>query len=427
MATSAAWYAFHYAPRWLQAGMDVYTFLVEVPVPWLLLTSGWPRLLAALLIGAMHIGIAVLGNFGTFQLVSVVLCVACISDQQWRVAIAWLRRRPQVARAGVRCEPAAHAARGWRRYVRRLDCALASGVAATAMLCGLLYTVRMMQPQGTTLLSNTRWLFVPEAELSMGYFGSQLMRATAPFFLSYPYGIFRDKPDVKLGMVFQGSSDGEHWNIYPNKLNAVEPIDRPPPFFAPYQPRLDHMFLYEAGDFHFAFVNGINPYYGAIAPLPFLTQRLFERSGDVLALFANDPLRGKTPTLLRARRARYRFTTPNERARSGDWWVRDMESILGPVDMATTLKMTETLRANARRALKHALEVDERLRPSGPAPALAYNSDAWMPPWRFWLCVLPGVLPAAWRGWRRWRLRTVAALPRQLASTSGQPGDAAGP
>ncbi len=51
---------------------------------------------------------------------------------------------------------------------------------------------------------------------------------------------------------------------------------------------------------------------------------LLEGSSDVTALLESDPFAGKKPVFVRATRHRYRFATPEERAR-GLWWVREPE------------------------------------------------------------------------------------------------------
>ncbi len=391
MPTGAAWYAYHYLPAWMFAGMDLLTLVSEVPLPFLLLIPGKPRLFALLTIAALHVGIAVLGNFGTFQLLSLTLCTACVSDAQAYAALNLVRRRWKMREVGPKPS---------MRKLARIDAMVGSGVAIAAILCGVLFTVRMLQPNGLTLLSNTRWLFTPEAEHSMTYPGARLLRLVSPFFLSYPYGIFRDSARLgpRRGIVFQGSMDGVHWQTYENEYNPVEPLKQRPQFFAPHQPRLDHLFIYESGRFHFAYINGINPYYGARRPLPFIAQRLFEQSPDVLALFAKNPFPGRPPAQLRVRFASYRFTSPEERAATGAWWIRSDESVLGPVTPAIVEQLTAEERRTAAHALERAIEVDERARARSRVvmPVAKNEAEPWMPAWKFWLVAGLGWLPLCW-------------------------------
>jgi hypothetical protein len=54
----------------------------------------------------------------------------------------------------------------------------------------------------------------------------------------------------------------------------------------------------------------------------------------VTALLGHDPLDGAPPRYVRAQLYRYRFTTAEERRRTGDWWSRTLQ---GPYVPALTL------------------------------------------------------------------------------------------
>ena len=55
--------------------------------------------------------------------------------------------------------------------------------------------------------------------------------------------------------------------------------------------------------------------------------RLRENSPEVTGLLAYNPFAGEPPVYLRVEEYRYRFTAPDERRVSGDWWTREY---LGP-------------------------------------------------------------------------------------------------
>jgi len=44
---------------------------------------------------------------------------------------------------------------------------------------------------------------------------------------------------------------------------------------------------------------------------------------EMLKLLGNNPFPDKPPHYVRAVLYRYRFTTPEEKKRTGDWWVRE--------------------------------------------------------------------------------------------------------
>jgi hypothetical protein len=53
-----------------------------------------------------------------------------------------------------------------------------------------------------------------------------------------------------------------------------------------------------------------------------LLDRLLDGDPAVRRLLGDDPFDGRTPTAVRVRRIRYRFSTPTERRAAGVWWVR---------------------------------------------------------------------------------------------------------
>ena len=55
-----------------------------------------------------------------------------------------------------------------------------------------------------------------------------------------------------------------------------------------------------------------------------LATRLLEGDPAVLGLLRTTPFPDRPPRFVRALYYRYRFTTPDERARSGAWWKRDL-------------------------------------------------------------------------------------------------------
>jgi hypothetical protein len=76
-----------------------------------------------------------------------------------------------------------------------------------------------------------------------------------------------------------------------------------------------------------------NPWFGD------LLYRLLQGAPPVLALIADNPFPGEPPKWVRATLYRYRFTTPAERAATGDCWVRER---LGPYIPPLSLQSWES-------------------------------------------------------------------------------------
>jgi hypothetical protein len=117
-------------------------------------------------------------------------------------------------------------------------------------------------------------------------------------------------------VVVEGTSDltpGQeaHWREYEFRGKPGDPRRRPRQF-APYHLRLDWLMWFAALSPGYA-----EPWFTTFA------QRLLEGDRDVSRLLRHDPFREEPPRYVRARLYRYRFTTRTERARTGDWWVRE--------------------------------------------------------------------------------------------------------
>jgi hypothetical protein len=108
----------------------------------------------------------------------------------------------------------------------------------------------------------------------------------------------------------QGSNDRVNWYPYGFKYKPG-PLDKRPPINIPHQPRLDWMMWFLPPQAR-----------GDDLWLSMLLKRLHEGSPQVLQLFEYNPFADKPPLYLRVVAFDYQFTTPEERAATGNWWKR---------------------------------------------------------------------------------------------------------
>jgi len=138
------------------------------------------------------------------------------------------------------------------------------------------------------------------------------------------YGAFGSVTRRRKEVVLEGTdaerpSDGE-WREYEFKGKPGDPRRRPPQV-APYHLRLDWLMWFVA----------LTPAYGDGWLLPLL-RRLLEGDPATLALLRSNPFPSSPPRYLRARLYRYRFSTRDERAATGAWWVRELDgTLVGPL------------------------------------------------------------------------------------------------
>ncbi len=123
---------------------------------------------------------------------------------------------------------------------------------------------------------------------------------------------------VRREIVVEGSLDGEDWHAYEFRYKPGD-VHRCPRWSLPHHPRLDWTMWFAAAESPYR-----NAWFGD------LLYRLLEGSAPVLALLADNPFPEQPPTQVRANLYQYRFTTPAERAASGDCWVREPLGIYVP-------------------------------------------------------------------------------------------------
>jgi len=143
-----------------------------------------------------------------------------------------------------------------------------------------------------------------------------LLRAVAPLRSINGYGLFRVMTTERPEIVIEGSRDGVSWKEYEFRWKPGA-LTRRPRFSQPHMPRLDWQMWFAA----------LNPQ-GARSWLAPLTRHLLAGTPEVLALLGENPFPAHAPRYLRLAYYRYRFSTPAERARSGDWWEREFSGYL---------------------------------------------------------------------------------------------------
>ena len=258
---------------------------IELLAPWLFWWSGRPARWAASAAIALMIGILAAGSFRGFNLLSIGLLALCFDDDTLR---RWL---PRAVAARVRVLPSERRS----RWPGALVGALVSALVVTASLGPL-----------TQQLTGKPASELPAAGVSA---------ALQPFHLATNYFMFCWLPPERLGLVVQGTHDGEHWLDYqPHHLPAA--VDRPLHWCAP---ATDHLGFC-------LWLAAYGPPEAAADWLPQLLERL--RSGEpaVRALFAGAPFGDTPPSQVRAALYRYRFAPAAERAH-GICWQRDLLAV----------------------------------------------------------------------------------------------------
>lgn len=267
-----AWHAAR-LPEVLLAAGTAATLVIELVLPFLIFLPRRPRFFAAASVLLFQLLIVLTGSFNFFNLLTMLLCLFLFDDAALR------RILPR--RLSAAAPPPARA--------RSLGLSLLALVLVTASLAQG-YEQMRREPAWRPL--------------------SLLRQALSPLCIVNGYGLFAQMTKSRPEIVIEGSADGRTWRAYEFRYKPGDPA-RMPGWNVPHQPRLDWQMWFAA--------LGSAPEHPWFANL---LVRLLQGSPTVLALLASNPFPDHPPARVRAVLHAYRYTTPEERAATGDWWVR---------------------------------------------------------------------------------------------------------
>jgi hypothetical protein len=141
-----------------------------------------------------------------------------------------------------------------------------------------------------------------------------------PLQLVNSYGAFGTVTRQRFEVIIEGTDDPHPtaqsvWREYAFKGKPGDPHKRPP-LIAPYHLRLDWLM-----------------WFAAFAPQPTdewqieLFRHLLQGDRATLSLMDGNPFPDQPPAYVRALYYEYRFTTPEERLQTGDWWHREYQGV----------------------------------------------------------------------------------------------------
>jgi hypothetical protein len=269
MPNPLSWY-FHQIPRALHRAEVLGNHAAQLVVPWLLFAPQPVATVAGLVIVGTQSWLILSGNFSWLNFITIVLAFSAFDDA-----------------ALGRVLPVAHPA------------------------------VETSLPQAILVIAITALVFVLSYRPARNLLSSgQLMNSSFdPLHLVNTYGAFGSVTKRRYEVIIEGTADEDptaasEWKEYEFKAKPGD-VRRRPPQYAPYHLRLDWLMWFAAFS---------SPrYHEWFMPL---LGRLLEGDGPTLALMGRNPFPDGPPRVVRARLWLYRFTTPEERRRTGAWWDR---------------------------------------------------------------------------------------------------------
>jgi predicted DCC family thiol-disulfide oxidoreductase YuxK len=277
-----AWYA-HHLPHAFQRFSVGCMFAAELIAPLLLFAPRRPRLLGVAGIAFIQLLMMATGNYGFFNLLSLLLCLAALDDAVWPM-------------------------RGFVPRARSAEVARSAWSPASASTAAALFVLSLAPFAGTLHLGT--WIPRPLSSID---------RALAPLRMVNSYGLFAVMTTERHEIEIEGSADGSEWKTYAFRYKPGD-LARRPAFVIGHMPRLDWQMW-------FAALDDFRREHWFLA----FCRRLLLGAPATRALLAHDPFPGAPPRFLRAVVYDYRFTTVAERARSGAWWSRQPLGLYCPV------------------------------------------------------------------------------------------------
>jgi len=279
-----AWYA-HHLPLAFQRFSCATMFVIEGLVPFLFFAPRRLRFAGAFATIGFQLLIAITGNYGFFNWLTIALCVPLLDDGVFRRTPVTADRIP----AGG-CAPA------W-----------------------------LLRPVAVALLALSLVPLGDVVGLSRGWLGPlpALERQLSPLDVVNRYGLFAVMTTRRLEISIEVSDDGVRWREYPFRWKPGD-VTRRPAFVAPYHPRLDWQMWFAAlSEF------GRDRWFLAFC------RALLEGSPSVRALMGRDPHPGAPPRYVRALAYDYHYSDAGTRRATGAWWTR---ALIGPYGPALALE-----------------------------------------------------------------------------------------
>ena len=247
----------HFLPLWFHRVEVLWNHFVELIVPWFSFGPRTARHIAGVLLVTFQIFLIISGNLSFLNYLTIIPFLACFDDSfLWRFLPRSIVRRAQQA---------AQESQPFRA---------SSGISVVLTIVVI-------------------WLSIPTV-LNLAS-GRQLMNSSYdPLDLVNTYGAFGTVGRERDEIIFEGTNDAvitgdTKWKEYEFKAKPGDP-NRPPPFIAPYQPRIDWQIW-------FAAMSSPSEYPWTLH----FVWKLLHNDPATLSLIANNPFPDAPPRYIRAR------------------------------------------------------------------------------------------------------------------------------
>lgn len=290
--TPLAWYA-HHLPAWINKASVGGMYVSEIFAPLCIFGPRGFKIFGAFMMASLHIGIALTGNYTFLSFLMVTLCVTLLDDRLLEKVF------PKELTASIKGSLEERQPGKWREILYRTVATIFFTVAIAVGL-GSIY--------GSQLIA------LPLRPI---------LAIFAPLELCNVYGLFAVMTTKRPEIVFEGSNDGKKWLSYEFPCKPGDNLKQAPPWVAPHMPRLDWRLWFAA--------------MGPVSDNPWvfaLVKQMLKGNAELNKFLLVNPFPDAPPKFIRAFVYDYHFTSPEQRATTGDWWWRDNKRVyLEPVTL----------------------------------------------------------------------------------------------
>jgi hypothetical protein len=292
LPNALSWFA-HHLPKWMHQSGCAAMHVIELILPFAIFLGKWGRRTAALGFILLMTLVMLTGNYTYFNLLTIVLAFTLLDDAAFphRLRSLFLK-----SPTGSTSTTSWKSPRQWPAIAFALPCLLLTLAAADSFLDGRI-------PGHKRRLPEPLHAFHDHA---------------APLRSFNAYGLFQSMTQERPEILVEISDDGLFWLPVEFKWKPGD-LSRRPAQAAPHQPRLDWQMWFAALSPGFIPERDSHPNSPTFWFGQFCT-RLLQHKQPVWDLIEPPLIPIDTVTHVRAKLARYHFTTPEQRKQTGHWW-----------------------------------------------------------------------------------------------------------
>jgi predicted DCC family thiol-disulfide oxidoreductase YuxK len=217
-----SWY-FHWLPQWFHKLALLITYAVELIFPFFIFLPHRLKNIAVFGLIFLQMMIIITGNYGFFNLLTIILCLTLLDDRTIPASIRILFKIKNNENYRT-CLP------------RRLQSALGALVLFMFVWTGCYYLRLDLRGSRSNITG---------ADISPSGVTRSLIRSAGYSRSMNSYGLFRVMTTTRPEIIIAHSSDGENWIPYQFEYKPVN-LQMRPRFFFPHMPRLDWQMWFEA-------------------------------------------------------------------------------------------------------------------------------------------------------------------------------------